>query len=324
VELLKDEWLRGVDTDENQENNSGYDEPAVVEVVNSDWETSTVATTLGSHYGDHDEFSEAWSMVSSASNDAAKRVDDSLPNGSSGGGTGEEKIETLAPVAHGTSATGGMNSGRLDIPTRSGAMTPVSDTVSEVGSEVELMLSAVREREETSRQASMQSSPNPAQATSYPWNANTSSNTNAGEGSINGGGGQHGFQILGEANHSLPSLSSVLASASASASVSLGAAEIAEIEEQGGFARQMGLDCYDHLGPGDREDRTAVLSPVLSMRMMEDSSTGGDIHGAAKSTNAAVDVVMDENDIPMFSMMTGQNSGGSSAADSLQDAPLFP
>ncbi|KAF9912308.1 Suppressor of Sensor Kinase (SLN1) [Linnemannia zychae] len=335
VELLKDEWLRGVDTDESRERYGEYDNPTAVEVMNSDGETSTVATTPGSHYGDHDEFSAAYSMVSTANTAVAQTPQDDLysndvlPNGGGGGADEENKTEGVVPITNGTTMVGSVDGGRLETPNRSGAMSPVSDTVSEVGSEVELMLSAVREREETSRQASMQSSPMPSQTTSYPWHADTSSIT-SNDGSMGGsmGGsinsnGQRGLQILGDANHSLPSLSSVLASASAS--VSLGAAAIAEIEEQGGFARQMGLDSYDHVGLGDRDERTSAMSPVLSMRMMDETDTGGENSGATASANGATAAVMGDEDIPMFSMMSRQDSDGSSSiTDSLQDAPLFP
>ncbi|KAF9127452.1 Suppressor of Sensor Kinase (SLN1) [Mortierella sp. 14UC] len=331
VELLRDEWLRGVDTDENREKYEGYDGSAAVEVTNSDGETSTVATTPGSHYGDHDEFSAAYSMVSTATTAVAQILQDDgdlLSNGGGGGGgssgADDGKTGVVVPLANGTSVVEDVDNGRLDTSSRSGTLSPVSDAASEVGSEVELMLSAVREREETSRQASMQSSPIPAQATSYPWHTDSSSIISVDDGSISSGG-QRALQILGDGNHGLPSLSSVLASASASASVSLGAAAIAEIEEQGGFARQMGLDSYDHMGLGDREERMAIMSPVLSMRMMEESGTSGENNGATASANAATAAVMGEDDIPLFSVMTRQDSDGSSSlADSLQDAPLFP
>ncbi|KAG0272409.1 Suppressor of Sensor Kinase (SLN1), partial [Linnemannia exigua] len=331
-ELLRDDWLRGVDTEENRMLYAGYEESTVE--VHSDGETSTVATTPGSHYGDHDEFSAAYSAASEATIVAHSMEDDlydadSLPNCNGrkvGSGSGdieeEKKLAGAVAVATETSVVEEADGGLLDVPNRLGAMSPVSDTVSEVGSEVELMLSAVREREETSRQASMQSSPMPGQAAAYPWHTDMSSIASIDDGSTSSGsigGGQRGLQILGDANHSLPSLSSVLASASASASVSLGAAAIAEIEEQGGFARQMGLDSYDHIGVGDRD---GVMSPVLSMRMMEEGDTGAS--GATASANAATAAVMGE-DIPLFSMMTRQDSDGSSSlTDSLQDAPLFP
>lgn len=357
VELLRDDWLRGVDTDENRDKYAAYDESAAVEMHgnNSDGETSTVATTPGSHYGDHDEFSAAYSASSSVTAVAYRSEDDldeDLPSGvGSGSGSGHSKSKspdivvepskkTEGVVANGTTVVETIDSGRIDVPSRSGTLSPVSaadsnvsDNVSEVGSEVELMLSAVREREETSRQASIQSSPMPAQASTYPWHGDTTSSIASGG---DDGGSQHGGlhivggSINGSMNHqSLPSLSSVLASASATASVSLDASQIAEIEEQGAFARQMGLDSYDHFGSNEREERT-LMSPVLSMRMM-DGSGEGENSGASESANAATAAVLTEEgrgvggDGPMFAMMTRQDSDGSSSvADSLQDAPLFP
>jgi mitogen-activated protein kinase kinase kinase len=349
VELLRDEWLRGVDTEENR-GKYASDESAVEMMHNnnnSDGETSTIATP-GSHYGDHDEFASAYSASSTVV------VDEDLPNGSGefGSGSGpdakkeadvdlKKSTECVATSTSGRSTTvvenaGSVEVGRNEVPSRSATLNPMnvldsvlSDNVSEVGSEVELMLSAVREREETSRQASMQSSPMPGQATTYPWQADTSSIASVDDSS------QHGFQMVGGSingsiNHqSLPSLSSVLASASATASVSLDASQIAEIEEQGGFARQMGLDSYDHsVGPGEREERT-LMSPVLSMRMMDGSGGDDENLGASESVNAATAAVNAEGavggDIPLFAMMTRQDSdGSSSAADSLQDGPRFP
>ncbi|KAK5827198.1 hypothetical protein F5H01DRAFT_287313 [Linnemannia elongata] len=356
VELLRDEWLRGVDTDENRDKYAAYDESAAVEMHNnnSDGETSTVATTPGSHYGDHDEFSAAYSASSSVTAVAYRSEDDldeDLPNGV-GSGSGHPKSKSpdivVEPskktegviVANVTTVVAATDGGRIEVPSRSETLSfmgvidsNVSDNVSEVGSEVELMLSAVREREETSRQASMQSSPMPAQASVYPWHGEaTSSIASGGDDGHSQHGGFHivGGSINGSMNHqSLPSLSSVLASASATASVSLDASQIAEIEEQGGFARQMGLDSYDHVGPNEREERT-LMSPVLSMRMMEGSGEGEN-SGASDSANAATAAVLSEEgrglggDVPMFAMMTRQDSDGSSSvADSLQDAPLFP
>ncbi|KAF9138762.1 Suppressor of Sensor Kinase (SLN1), partial [Linnemannia schmuckeri] len=325
VELLRDDWLRGVDTDENRDKYAAYDEASAVDMHNnndnSDGATSTVATTPGSHHGDHDEFSAAYSASSSVTAVAYRSEDDldeDVPN-SVGSGSGHSKSKTPDIVVESSKKTGG-----VVVPSRSGTLSPVSaadsnlsDNVSEVGSEVELMLSAVREREETSRQASMQSSPIPGQSASYPWHADTSSIASGGE---DGSGGQHGgFQFVGGSingsmsHQSLPSLSSVLASASVTASVSLDASQIAEIEEQGGFARQMGLDSYDHFGSNEREERT-LMSPVLSMRMMdgsgEDENPGA---GASESANAATAAVLTEEgavggDMPLFAMMARQDS----------------
>ncbi|KAG9072087.1 Suppressor of Sensor Kinase (SLN1) [Linnemannia hyalina] len=355
VELLRDEWLRGVDTDENRDRYEGYDESAAVELLSniSDGETSTVATTPGSHYGDHDEFSAAYSASSNVALVANRPEDDlgdDLPNGvGSGSGSGHPKFKspdivvepsqmTEGVVANETTVVVAIDSDRIEVPSRSGALSPVSaadsnvsDNQSEVGSEVELMLSAVREREETSRQSSLQSSPIPAQASSYPWHGDTTSSITSGG---DDGGSQHGgFHIVGGSingsmsHQSLPSLSSVLASASATASVSLDASQIAEIEEQGGFARQMGLDSYDCFGSNEREERS-LMSPVLSMRMMDGS--GEDENSSANDcANAATAAVQMEGggigDGPMFVMMTRQDSDGSSSvADSLQDVSLFP
>ncbi|KAG0287854.1 Suppressor of Sensor Kinase (SLN1) [Linnemannia gamsii] len=360
TELLRDVWLRGVETEENMDKYA-YDESAVEMMQNnnnSDEETSTIATP-GSHYGDHDEFSAAYA-VSSTSTAVSYRAEDEnmdeiVRNGdgesSSGPGHDAKKkeeadvdskttTEDVTTLVNGTTTAvaenAAVDSSRIEVPSRSATLSPLSgidsnlsDNVSEVGSEVELMLSAVREREETSRQASMQSSPIPGQATTYPWHTDTSSIASGDDGS------QHGFQyvggsINGSMNHqSLPSLSSVLASASATASVSLDASQIAEIEEQGGFARQMGLDSYDSFGgPAEREERT-LMSPVLSMRMMDGSGGDGENQGNTDSVNAATAAVNTEGavggDIPLFAMMTRQDSDGSSSiTDSLQDAPLFP
>lgn len=363
VELLRDDWLRGVDTEENRDKYA-YDESAVemMNSNNSDEETSTIATP-GSHYGDYDEFSAAYAVSTSsvAVNNRAEDEDmeEILRNngGESGSGSGSGKdakmkeeadvdskktTEGVTTVVNGTITAvvenaAAVDSGQIEAPSRSSTLSPMdaidsnlSDNMSEVGSEVELMLSAVREREETSRQASMQSSPMPAQVSTYPWHTDTSSSVASGD-----DGSQHGFQYMGGSingsmNHqSLPSLSSVLASASAIASVSLDASQIAEIEEQGGFARQMGLDSYDHFGGTAERDERTLMSPVLSMRMMDGSGGDGENLGASDSTNAATAAVNTEGavggDIPLFAMMSRQDSDGSSSiTDSLQDAPLFP
>ncbi|KAF9105389.1 Suppressor of Sensor Kinase (SLN1) [Mortierella sp. GBA35] len=342
VELLRDEWLRGVDTDENRDKYA-YDESAV-EMMHSDGETSTVATP-GSHYGDHDEFSMAYSAASSVTavghrtdheGDDLDEEDKKKPNGSADGSleveAESEKVEVV--VVNRTGAVEEVN-GLVDSPSHSGAMGPasgesnVSDTVSEVGSEVELMLSAVREREGASRQASMQSSPVPNQTSTHPWHADPSSSLASDDSAsqqrglqILGGGYESGSGSLGSMGHqSLPSLSSVLASASAS--VSLGPEEIAEIEEQGGFARQMGLDSYDHFGQSVRDERN-LISPVLSMRIM-DKTDDDDGLGANVSANAATAAVLNE-DFPLFTAMIRQDSDGtSSLPDFLQDGEsLFP
>ncbi|KAF9921262.1 Suppressor of Sensor Kinase (SLN1) [Linnemannia zychae] len=327
VELLRDEWLRGVDTDDNRIQNGGLEESASIAAVNGGGEVSSIMTSGSQFDGDEDRFSTAYSATSSVASAMFRMEDDTdeplAVNGESsilGSGKETKKAEgdecNEGAIANGNSRSN-LSHGRgvLEIPNRSATMSPASDTVSEVGSEVELILSAVREREETSRQASKQNSPLPAQSVSSPWHSNSNASITSSEDS----GNQRGLHILNSSsNQSLPSLSSVLASASINGSVSLGPEAIAEIEEQGGFARQMGLDCYDHSGVGDHKEERSAMSPVLSLRMMEKDN---DHRATTEATEVAVTT---EDDAPMFSMMGPHDSDGSSSvSDLLQDAPLF-
>ncbi|KAG0335247.1 hypothetical protein BG004_000070 [Podila humilis] len=142
-----------------------------------------------------------------------------------------------------------------------GQSSPSNESVvSEVGSEVEMMLGALREREEGSRQVSKVSSPTPS--ASEPHNFPYASD--GGLEIVNGESGNHKL---------MPSMASVVssgASLSLDPAVVAAAAQLATTSsiDPARFGREMGLDLYSSLSPEIRDTR-GRMSPVMAVKLME-------------------------------------------------------
>ncbi|KAF9183352.1 Suppressor of Sensor Kinase (SLN1) [Haplosporangium sp. Z 767] len=277
LELLRDEWLRGVDTDESREEYR-YDEP--VADANGNGETNPSA-----YHGDQAdedfllEYPVTDNDIARDSTRLLEHLDSDDSNAPASGRRAE--VEVLDDEGHiGTEKRSPFFVNKTK--TISGGKSPgcesvMSDAVSEVGSEVELMLSAVREREEVSRQVSKQNSPLPSQMdTSLP--GTEISSVHGGQEFVSGGGS------CGNVNKGLPAMTSVLASASTSP------APEPYMEEHDGFAREMGLDLYDPSSPRGKAKKNQS-SPILSLKLM--ASTEGDQDGSP-SANAVTAAVLSE------------------------------
>ncbi|KAG0042125.1 Suppressor of Sensor Kinase (SLN1) [Gryganskiella cystojenkinii] len=164
--------------------------------------------------------------------------------------------------------------------TAMGAKSPessVSDTVSEVGSEVELMLCAIREREETSRQVSAQSSPHFAMGAEEQHQPYTASPP-----VVNGDNlvaRPVGLNIAGVASPQ----------------------PVPPMGDHGGFARELGFfDLYRTGSPRVLENRTQ-MSPVLNLSLMEmtDEHGGSGHNSASSSANAATAACLNEDMPPV-------------------------
>ncbi|KAF9964249.1 Suppressor of Sensor Kinase (SLN1) [Mortierella alpina] len=283
-ELLRDVWLRGVDTEESSEEYE-YDEP--VPEVNSDGEIVNRTIPYDVQEGlpsDALEGEEGDAVQDSAPQNA--KVDDRDGHEPSSELTAEhieELNEENQDAGHGRSAfyiskeTLEANKFSHEQATSPGCESIMSDTVSEVGSEVGLMLSAVREREEGSRQVSIENSPIPGVATAVFPPADLGTNEELDQQSPTATEGQQ---------HVPPLVTSGLSSSA----VTPGVGSILE-DVGGGFAREMGLDLSDGLSTRVRDNKN-LTSPILRLSLMEKS--GGDLK-ASDSAIAATAAVLNED-----------------------------
>ncbi|KAF9361076.1 Suppressor of Sensor Kinase (SLN1) [Mortierella sp. NVP85] len=273
VELLRDEWLRGVETDENSK--EYYYEVPPVEV--NSLEGNSIPQYTDENKGD----------TTYADSENGSYEDHGLANGHMEGvvqGLGD-KVEILLDDGEGGRAFGtkdtltvnGFAGGR-GIDGAGGSKSPIScesvisDTASEVGSEVELMLSATREREENSRQVSKQTSP-----------------------------------LLDFGNHIMASTplrvwSSLMQSgvndssppaeqAAAAAGNQEEAESIESLEQKGhnGFAREIGMDLNGSISPGPKDDLMQT-SPVLSFDLATERTEDGHATAGAEATTTTTAV----------------------------------
>ncbi|KAF9952863.1 Suppressor of Sensor Kinase (SLN1) [Mortierella alpina] len=281
-ELLRDVWLRGVDTEENSEEYE-YDEP--VPEVNSDGEIVNrtipyeVQESLSLDAYDGEEGVAARESASQTAN--VDNGDGHPPSSELTAEQIEDLDEQSKEAGHGRSAffiskdTLAAQKFSHEEATSPGCESIVSDTVSEVGSEVGLMLSAVREREEGSRQVSKENSPMPVPSPA----AFSSSELDTSE--------LEDLEIptVAEGQQRVPPL---VTSGLSSVSLTPGVGPILE-DLGGGFAREMGLDLSDSLCA--KLENKKLPSPILRLRLMEKS--GGDLK-ASDSAIAATAAVANE------------------------------
>ncbi|KAI7829525.1 hypothetical protein BC939DRAFT_10215 [Gamsiella multidivaricata] len=290
VELLRDPWLKGVDQDESSEEYR-YEGPPLE--VNSDGET---VTPVQFGYGEEDlaDYPDIEKKPSSHGNMSYAEHELEQSNGVSSDGP---KLEHSAPlteksmmraenrshiyadkeIVDGAEGMSGLGAGNTSGGGSSQNSTDsiMSDTVSEVGSEVELMLSAIREREEGSRQVSKQSSP-------------LLDKDLQGAGVIHGVfEGAGGLENIGDGDDSSrreppPTTTDV------SASILMLPSRSVDVSEHSGFAREMGLDMYGETSPKIRDGQA---SPIVSVKLME--KTGED-QTATESANAATAAILTE------------------------------
>ncbi|KAF9357343.1 Suppressor of Sensor Kinase (SLN1) [Mortierella sp. AD094] len=289
VELLRDEWLKGVDTDENREE-YGYDDPSIE--VNSDGEAvASIRYGEGeeeladypdtehslSSYNDHSLASYNGNSLSSLNGhvstgeeeereDSAKDRDNTKDEETSAEQAKDigspQTLEGQAQVS--TEITGDENPASCDSGT--------SDSVSEVGSEVDMILSAVQKREEVSRQVSKQSSPLLDHT-----GLDASPSTHLSNSDITQGSREIIYPESG--SQGSPSMTGVQASTSTLHSP----IPTTGSEDHSEFAREMGIDMYDPNSPKFLEG-SRQMSPILSLSMMGNTEESKD---AASSINGS-------------------------------------
>ncbi|KAF9574123.1 Suppressor of Sensor Kinase (SLN1) [Mortierella alpina] len=283
-ELLRDVWLRGVDTEENSEEYE-YDEP--VPEVNSDGEIVNRTIPYDVQEGlPLDAFEDEGGAVVQESTAQTVKVDHGDGDAPSSELT-DEQIEELneqnQEARHGRSAfyvskeTAEASKFSHDEVLDPGCESMVSDTVSEVGSEVQLMLSAIREREEGSRQVSIENSPLPGASTAAFATADLGTTEEQDQPSSTAADGQQRVPSL---------VTSDLSSVSLVPGVGPNLDDLG-----GGFAREMGLDLSD--SPSAKMVINKKLtSPVLRLSLTEKS--GGNVK-ASESAIAATAAVLNED-----------------------------
>ncbi|KAF9117199.1 Suppressor of Sensor Kinase (SLN1) [Mortierella sp. AM989] len=295
VELLRDEWLRGVDTDEDREE-YGYDDTAVE--VNSDGEAVTTA-----QYGEGDEeladYPDTEHSLSSYNDHSLSSFNGHASLAEEGGVesvddhidikfkddlqketsteqlkdvSGIQTLEKEALVSIEVDASGHV---RTDgIATGDKSPTNISDTVSEVGSEVEMMLSAVQKREGISRHVSTQSSPlieHTGQDYSPSAYLSNGGIVQVIQEIVGPESGSQGSPLVTEVQ--VPTLHSPIPAIAS--------------EENNEFAREMGLDMYDP-NSSRFEGNNRQLSPILSLSLMEKTKEGEDATNGANGPAATV------------------------------------
>ncbi|KAF8940268.1 hypothetical protein EDD21DRAFT_360964 [Dissophora ornata] len=293
VELLRDEWLRGVDTDENREEYE-YEEPPAE--FNDDEEMkhsppfgfedeeladesgcapiSPVLAHMGhdQHVGDEDVDKEEKQDL-----EKTEPVEDGSIVPAVRRSPFHLEKDVLAQAAMEAEAEGER---RRIANVFGGGMGSAScaSTVSEVGSEVELILSAIREREANSRHVSEQASPT-FDSGSQPRRPSTLfsvESTSTGGWEMIGSGVDQTEELPPTMDGHLPAPISLAPSPSA-----------VDLEENSGFAREMGLDMYEKYCP-KAKDMSRQMSPVISMRMMGKPEESHAVSNSAHAATAAV------------------------------------
>lgn len=257
TELLRDPWLRGVENEETRQLYEDFDENEVGilgEIVRSDSDLNGQPNADDNATGDYDE-------------DEIEGKEEKLDAHEDYGGDespgvviplfshDEEKepVEASQAADHGVTDFG--TTEELEDMDRDGQMSPSNESVvSEVGSEVEMMLSALRERQEGSKQPSKRSSPMPAALPiSYGY---------AGDGGLEIMGGESGYP-------GIPSLVAAVASAADTATgTTVPGLTTTSSMDPARFGREMGLELYNSMSPELREPRSQ-MSPVLAVKLME-------------------------------------------------------
>lgn len=252
TELLRDAWLRGVENEETRQLYEDFEENEVGilgEIVRSDADLNGHPNADDNATGDYDE-------------DEIEGKEEELDAHEDHGG--DESPEIVIPPfsrdekepdevnqAAGHGATDFETTEELDDMDRDELLSPSNESVvSEVGSEVEMMLNALREREE----GSTQPSPMPAV---LPINYGY-----AGDGGLEILGGESGYQ-------GIPSLAAVATSAADTATrTSVPGLTTTSSMDPVRFGREMGLELYNPMSPEMREPRSQ-MSPVLAVKLME-------------------------------------------------------
>ncbi|KAF9438396.1 Suppressor of Sensor Kinase (SLN1) [Entomortierella beljakovae] len=233
VELLRDEWLRGVDTDEDQEE-YGYDNPA--KEVNSDGETETSIK-----FGDGED--EELADYPSSESQSGRSSSSGLTNSEEATEKAEKESQDVAMEVDTSideskpQATEKLLQVPNDAITMERSDSIISDTVSEVGSEVELILSAVQKREENSKESSPLLDHSAQSASPSPF-------------------------LSGNGSDVLPAFN--LNGRNGSISMSRSP------DEHNEFAREMGIDLYDPESP-HFQGTARQTSPILSLSMNENT-----------------------------------------------------
>ncbi|KAG0295794.1 Suppressor of Sensor Kinase (SLN1), partial [Dissophora globulifera] len=296
VELLRDPWLRGVDTEENREEYE-YDEPPLE--VNSDGET--VSST---QYGDEDEDEDMAdglvvapgsppplpftngvangleeTQIPEEATESARKVPDVDDEGAAahGLGTSDTAVSASAAAALDEVADGD----RLMVPERpvSAAVSENSDTVSEVGSERKLRQQQKEEEDEAlQKQQQAQQQKQPIQQQEQPTQQQDAEAS--------------GTPILVSASSGSESKAQVVQELSAPTPVHpVGSLSAVGLSPHGEFAQEMGLNLYDRMSPRAPEKRGSQMSPILSMSLMENTQQ----QGATASANAATRALITED-----------------------------
>lgn len=257
AELLRDPWLRGVENEETRQLYEDFDENEVGilgEIVRSDSDLNGHPNADDNAAGDYDE-------------DEVENKEEKLDAHEDHGGDESPGI-VIPPFSHDEEkkpdeVSQAVNHGATDIVTTEdlddvdldGQMSPSNESVvSEVGSEVEMMLNALREREGVSKQPSNQNSPAPLPLSyGYP-----------GDGGLEILGGESGYQ-------GMPSLTAVVPNAAdtATGTTAPGLTTTSSMDPTR-FGREMGLELYSSMSPDMHEPRSQ-MSPVLAVKLMEKS-----------------------------------------------------
>ncbi|KAF9328311.1 Suppressor of Sensor Kinase (SLN1) [Podila minutissima] len=256
VELLRDPWLRGVENEETRQLYEDFEENEVEilgEIVRSDLNSNGHPNADDNIAGDYDEDEiedETEKLRVHEDHGEVESQQIIIPPFSHV----EEKKphEAIQKVDRGTTKPG--DNEELDDADRDGQTSPSNGSVvSEVGSEVEMMLNALREREEGSRQPSQLNSPMPGAVPmmyGYP--------------------GDDGAEILGSESgyQGIPSLAAVVPTAAetATGTAAPGLATTSSMDPTR-FGREMGIELYNSMSPDMREPRSQ-MSPVVAVKLM--------------------------------------------------------
>ena len=287
-ELLRDEWLKGVDTEEDLESyeydeyleidgehsmNVSHGEQRVPDAEEENLKDYPYEASRGS-YSEQESDDDMRSKVRpSADRDHEAPIHEEKDSDESA----QAETEDADDRPH-----GGQDPRQESAAGAKSPESSISDSVSEVGSEVELMLSAMREREECSRQASVQSSPHQVASPESRHSADRAAATTTT--SVARPAGLNIAGLLGSDAHSRAMLAPQATS---------------PLVDHGGFAREIGLDLYRTGSPRVLENRTQ-MSPVMSLSLMdpmEDHMGSAATHNISESADAATKAILNEDSV---------------------------
>ncbi|KAI1319901.1 Suppressor of Sensor Kinase (SLN1) [Mortierella claussenii] len=335
AELLRDPWLRGVDTDATREDGE-YDH-AALEDINSDSENGSTLP-LSEEYDDLAEHSEPQSPLSdfahisegsaasfSQLSDKNKMHESEFSsqgqilqkqNGIVDKVKDKDTMDTadvdqpqntthLAKDEY-AAANGGNDSVQLEgdltqyVRSSSNSDSVASDDLSEVGSEVGRLLSAVREREEFSWQVSKPSSRQTSPVPSQKFTNAALPDITVLETAVEIQDDQSEDLQRDDMAVDLRTASEIvegelkMTSAAPAQSSNPATGDGIVLDEHNGFAREMGLDILDNASPSALQESNGQLSPILSLSLMERKEVRPE-HVATESANAATAAVMLED-----------------------------